>query len=348
MKVDFLLIGQGLAGSILAYRLIKKGKKVRVFDTPKKNLSSRVAAGLYNPITGRKMLKTWRADDLFPEIEQFYSELETETKTSFLERTAIYRPFLTIEEQNEWMGKSAELNFQPYVEKVLKKSLNSSINDPFGGILLKNCGWLDTKKFLDAMSCWLGDQLIQDEFEESNLQRIEDGWKYENFESSALIYCNGIGAMNSSFFSYLPFAPSKGEILEVRQGYDPNLIINRGVFRVGLGEGKFRVGSTYTHHDLEKGPTEKSKNELIRRLGDLMNEPLVEIIGHKHGIRPATRDRKPFLGKHPKEEGVYSFNGFGAKGVSLIPYFSKIMIDYIIENKRLDKEIDIERYFNYI
>ncbi len=348
MKIDFLLVGQGLAGSILAYRLIKKGKSVRVFDTPQKNLSSRVAAGLYNPITGRKMLKTWRADDLFPEIEKFYSEIENETQSSFIESTPIYRPFLTIEEQNEWMGKSAEPNFKPYVDRVLKSSMDPAVNDPFGGILLKNCGWLATDKFLDAMVDWLGESLIQERFDETLLVKGENEWLYGNDEFSSIIFCNGLGAMNSKFFGFLPFAPSKGEILEVNQEYDPDIIINRGVFRVSLGKGRFRVGSTYTKHDLDQGITEKSKIELIRRLADLMNEPLVEIISHKYGIRPATRDRKPFLGKHPHEEGVYSFNGFGAKGVSLIPFFSKIMVDFITENRPLDREIDIERYFNYI
>jgi glycine/D-amino acid oxidase-like deaminating enzyme len=74
----------------------------------------------------------------------------------------------------------------------------------------------------------------------------------------------------------------------------------------------------------------------------------VEVIQHKYGIRPATTDRKPFLGKHPEHQSVYIFNGFGAKGVSLIPYFGQMMSDYIIESKPLFKEVDISRYFKYI
>ena len=76
MEIDFLLIGQGLAGSALGYRLKKAGFKIKLLDQPDLNQSTKIAAGLYNPVTGRKMVKTWNADQLFPEIEPFYQELE--------------------------------------------------------------------------------------------------------------------------------------------------------------------------------------------------------------------------------------------------------------------------------
>jgi len=121
MEVDFLLIGQGLAGTVLSYRLLKIGKKVAVIDLPSANQSSRIAAGLYNPITGKKMVKTWNADLLFPEIEPLYSELEVLLGTTFLYKKNIYRPFLNIEEQNEWMGKTGDPGFEPYIEKIFSK-----------------------------------------------------------------------------------------------------------------------------------------------------------------------------------------------------------------------------------
>jgi glycine/D-amino acid oxidase-like deaminating enzyme len=154
--------------------------------------------------------------------------------------------------------------------------------------------------------------------------------------------------MKSSFFGFLPFAPVKGEILELKQAFCPDYIVNRGVFRVHLGNGIHRVGSTYSKHDLDKGATETAKKEILERLKGLVDLPVEEIISHKTGIRPATRDRKPFLGKHPKAESVYIFDGFGAKGVSLVPFFSKIMSDYLLGNASIAKEVDIARYFNYI
>ena len=135
-KVDFIIVGQGLAGSILTYVLLKNGKTVHVFDDNKKHSSSRVAAGLYNPITGRKMVKTWNAERLFPLIEPFYRDIELTLRRRFLHPVKIYRPFLSIAEQNEWQAKSADPSFAPYIETIYLNSRFNGVNDPFGGISL--------------------------------------------------------------------------------------------------------------------------------------------------------------------------------------------------------------------
>ncbi len=348
MEIDFLLIGQGLAGTVLGYRLKQQGSKILIIDQPNENNSSRVAAGLYNPVTGRKMVKTWKADQLFPEIVELYQELEELTGCKFLRKQNIYRPFLTIEEQNEWMGHSADPAFEPYLEKIYQTSQSDSMHDRYGGVMLKNCGWLDINPMLDSMKEYFQVEIIEEAFDEDLLVKTGDHWKYKSIQAKSIVYCNGLGALKSRFFGDLPFAPVKGEILELRQAFSPDYIVNRGVFRVNLQQDIFRVGSTYSHSDLDTGPTESAKIELLSRLEDLISEPVRELVSHKFGIRPATRDRKPFLGKHPKEQSVYMFNGFGAKGVSLIPYFSKKMIGLLLENKPLEKEVDIARYFNYI
>ncbi len=348
MEIDFLLIGQGIAGTALGYRLKQAGKIIRIIDQPSGNQSSRVAAGLFNPVTGRKMVKTWNADLLFPEIKPFYNGLESLTGETFLHDEPIYRPFLSIEEQNEWMGNSAEEGFRMYLNEIFTESQSENLCDSFGGVLLKQSGWLDINTFLDSMQKYFSKELIQEYFSEDKLNREDEYWTYKGIRAKSLIFCNGLGAMNSSFFEFLPFAPVKGEILELKQAFCPDYIVNRGVFRVHLGEGIHRVGSTYSKHDLEEGPTEAAKKEILERLKSLIDLPVDEIIAHKTGIRPATKDRKPFLGKHPNAENVYIFDGFGAKGVSLVPYFSKMMCEYLLGNASITKEVDIARYFNYI
>ncbi len=348
MDIDFLLIGRGLAGTAMGYRLKQAGKSIRIIDQPEANNSSRVAAGLFNPVTGRKMVKTWKADLLFPEIKPFYRKLEQLTNGEFLTEKTIYRPFLTIEEQNEWMGHSADPGFEAYLERIYSESQSDFIKDPFGGVMLRNSGWLHINNLLDAMTSYFKEELILEKFEEHLLYKEAGFWHYKHLRAKSVVYCNGLGAMESRFFSFLPFAPVKGEILEVKQEFTPDYVVNRGVFRIHLKESVHRVGATYTKHDLDQGPTEEAKKEILERLTDLVQLPVEEIISHKTGIRPATRDRKPFLGKHPTEEGVYIFNGFGAKGVSLIPYFSGQMLGFLLNKNAIDKEVDIARYFNYI
>lgn len=346
MKIDFLLIGQGLAGSALSYRLIKEGCKVMVMDLPHENKSSRIAAGLYNPITGKKMVKTWKGDQLFPVIEPFYEALEKELSVKFLYKKSIYRPFLSIEEQNEWMGYSGEESFRGYFKQIYQNPLFAEVVNPFGGILLSMSGYLDIPVYLDAYRDYLIklDAYREEKFEESRLEFLSEGIVYQDIHAQAVIYCNGLGAMESKLFPNAPFAPVKGEILDVQQDFVPDEIINRGVFRIPLPNGHLRVGSTYTWHDLDIGPTERAKEEIFEKLDKLIISNEKVLIQHRTGIRPATKDRKPFLGKHPEHSGVYMFNGFGAKGVSLTPYFSLVMTDLLLRGKNPEKEVNISRW----
>src|SRR5690606_29825074 len=257
MDVDFLLVGQGIAGTALAHRLTVAGKKVAVIDQAKKNNSSRVAAGLFNPITGRQMVKTWMADQLFPEIEHFYTELEEFVGAEFFHTKPIYRPFASIEEQNEWMGKSGDSEYLAYLHRVKQSSLYAALNDPHGGLLLRQSGYVNLNSLLDAYASLLQRQgLFRDEaFDENDLSLDDGKIVYRDITAGHLVFTNGLGALHSRFFNWLPLKPNKGEILLIKQDFCPEEIINRGIFRISLPDNSARVGSTYSNSELSPGPT---------------------------------------------------------------------------------------------
>lgn len=64
-EFDYLIVGQGIAGTLLTHFLLKKNKKFLVADLYNPNSASSVAAGLFNPVTGRRLVKTWKADSIF-------------------------------------------------------------------------------------------------------------------------------------------------------------------------------------------------------------------------------------------------------------------------------------------
>ncbi len=100
---DYLIVGQGIAGTSLAWHLHNSGKKVLLVNDSSLPSSSKVAAGIFNPLTGKKLVKTWLADDLFPYAQKFYSELEEKLDTKILHQASIFRPFRSIEEQNSYL-----------------------------------------------------------------------------------------------------------------------------------------------------------------------------------------------------------------------------------------------------
>jgi glycine/D-amino acid oxidase-like deaminating enzyme len=340
MVIQFLLVGQGLAGSLLGYELLRRGYSIRIVDPVVEDTSSNVAAGLYNPITGREMKKTWMADVLFAGLEGFYLNLERKLGARFIQTTPIYRPFRDMAEQNDWQTKSSESMYQPFVRTILSSSLGiQHLHDPFGGLVLRPSGAVDTGELVRALRGYFVERGV---FIQSNYPD-EDPHHYEGMAFERVIFCNGVYARESPFWRAIPFRPVRGEVMDVRLELPGDYIYNRGVFLLPR-EGFFKLGSTYMHHPLTFEPQPKGLDELHRRLAGLYTGP-VEMLSARAGVRPATYDRRPFIGWHPENKAVGIFNGFGAKGVSLVPYFSNLFVDQIEAKANIHPEADVRRVF---
>jgi glycine/D-amino acid oxidase-like deaminating enzyme len=145
----------------------------------------------------------------------------------------------------------------------------------------------------------------------------------------------------------MPTAPVKGEILHIKteKSLPEEVIFNRGVFLVKNPQhAYYRVGATYEWKNLNYEPTEKARMQLADKLDDLLHVKY-EIIDQVAGIRPASKDRRPLIGKHPELKNVFIFNGLGTKGVSLAPFFANEFVESIINLKKLNNEVNINRYY---
>ena len=337
MKKDFLVIGQGLAGSLLGWELMNRGYTLEVWDKNTPKTSSKKAAGLYNPITGRKLVKTWLADELFSGIELFYTNLEQVFHSRFLNSLPIYRPFHSFEEQNDWLAKYMDGSFLPYISEITDTLDLPNLNDPFGGLHLKTCGYLDLPKMLTAFRALFQEKgVLHDKVVDSSTADLT-----AHFEK--IIYCDGSNFVENQLWKDLPFKPVRGEIIDVHCDLPTDQIYNRGVFIIPK-EGAFRVGSTYDHDNLSFDPQPSGIEQLKRRLTKLYSGNF-ELIRANAGVRPATHDRKPYIGWHPKNKVIGIFNGFGTKGVSLVPYFSKLFVDSIEGKAEIHPDTNVSRVY---
>ena len=348
MKIDYLIVGQGIAGSVLSFSLMRAGCKVMVLGKQGLTVSSEVAAGLYNPVTGRKMVKTWNADAIFKSMEPVYRQMEQLSGAAFLHEVPIYRPFVDRAEQNDWYGRQAEPAYAPFLEDVFDKPARLPyVKNPFGGVLLKQSGWLDIPEMLRAWRSYLHkeESFREEEFEEERLQIINDGVKYKDISAKKIVYCNGNQVLQSKYWGWVPMRPVKGEILLLKSPVELDWVINRGVFLLHLGEGNYKLGSTYDQRDSSLTPTQAAREEMLQKLENLLDMPF-EVKEQIAGIRPATKDRRPVVGSHPIHKPLLIFNGLGTKGVSLAPYCAEILLNNQLFNNELLFEINIERFFS--
>lgn len=343
---DYIIVGQGLAGSSLAVNLINAGKKIVVIDEPLKNNCSRVAAGLFNPVTGKNLVKTWLSNELFPYLQQFYNNVEELTGRNFFYPTPLYRPFISVEEQNEWMGKSADPEYKNIIERIYTAQEFDGVINPKGGLLLKHCGYINTNVFMEAVRAIIYEKgvFVDSFFDHAKLIIEQDCVRYEEFEASKIIFCEGANVRQNPWFKQLPVRSLKGEILVINCNWNEHVILNSGVYIVpGNQKNEFRVGSTYNLKDKTDGVTMSGKIELESKLTDLIDLPY-EITGQTWGVRPTTIDRRPILGQHPKFKQLLIFNGLGTKGVSLAPYFSHQLVQWLENAGSLSRDVDVTRF----
>ncbi len=293
------------------------------------------------------MTKTWMAESVFAELHQFYSWAEKKLNHRFFYPQSIYRPFLSAEEQNEWMGKTADQALRHYIQEIfLRSRYGHQVNDPFGGLLLKECGYLDVMAFLKAVKNKLlsSHAYVSGRFDEVKLRMELSGIRYDDFIAKKIIFCNGTAIKNSSFGSSVPVRPLKGETLVIETPENLELIYNRGVYMVPMREiNTYKVGATYDSKFLTADITSAGREELQNKLYELLNIRF-KIISQDWGFRPTTPDRKPILGMLPGNENVVIFNGLGTKGVSLAPYFSGHLLNWLLGEGEIQSEVNINRF----
>jgi glycine/D-amino acid oxidase-like deaminating enzyme len=344
-----MVVGQGIAGSLLAYKLIKADKKVLVLNDESLPTSSAAAGGIFNPITGKNLDKTWLADKIFPYLREFYTTLEQEFHSNFYHETNLYRPFANQQQQRHFMRLTDEYDLGKYIKIIQPNQYDyEQVSNELGGLYTLSAGWVNVPKMLDCFRYFFKqkESYQAEKVEFAQINMTENDIKYKNIQAKKIIFCEGFFSSQNPFFSWIPFNPAKGEtLLADVEGYKIKEIINQGFWIITLGENKCRFGSTYIWDNLDWQVTESGRELITSKMNKILSIPY-QITGQEAGIRPTTKDRRPFMGNHPRHFNVYIFNGLGTKGVSLAPYFAKEMLDFLETNKVLLPEANIERFYS--
>ena len=330
MAAEISIVGQGIAGTCLAWRLWDRGKSIQLVHRGDRRSTSLISAGLLTPVTGRGMNPSWRLGDFLPEARRFYRSVEMVLGEQFFYEIPIVRLFANAGESSKFDAKREELS--PWVEGILKKA-DCPYYAPHGGVIWKGGGRLDTQRFLEASKGY---------FREAGFFKVaEVDLDFADPDAEVTVLCAGASGLGSGPFRFLPERRAKGELLTVRiLGFPEERIVSRNGWLIPLGGGLFRAGSTYCWDDLSDTITAAGRAQIEELICSFTNLPY-EVVEHVAGVRPIVRQSRPVIGRHPEQENLAIFNGLGSKGVLYAPGVAERLASHLCEGTEIEEDLNV-------
>ncbi|WP_308219316.1 FAD-dependent oxidoreductase [Flavobacterium sp. NRK F10] len=344
--VDYLIVGSGLAGVCFAEFALQSGKTILVFENDSQP-SSMVAGGLYNPVVLKRFSEIWKAQEQLDIASVFYPRLEQKLGVTFDFPMPILRKFASVEEQNNWFVAADKPKLSAFLNPKVLHYDYDYCPAPYGFGEVLHSGYLDIQKMVLSYREYLKERefLVNDSFAYDSLEINNEFVSYKEHKAKHIVFAEGFGLHQNSYFNDLPLDGTKGELLHIKA---PELqlkeIIKSGVFILPVGNEIYKVGATYNWSDKTNLPTKEGKEELLEKLNELITCEY-EVVEHLAGVRPTVKDRRPLVGTHYQYNNVHLLNGLGTRGVMLGPFLAQSLLRHIEEGLPLDKEINIERYY---
>ena len=331
METDFIIVGQGICGTLLSWLLVNQGAGVVVIDEPTDQTSSKVASGLINPVTGMRVAKAWKIDELLPVALSLYRQMEQDFGISIIKQTLI-----TDIHQSAESATIFNSRVDQYPEFLSVGPGPSEWEGYFHGEHEAgniSPSWLvDIRSMLAEWRRRLGadNSIIEAKMDWNQFKVMADGVEYMGIKANKIIFCEGAQVLNNPYFCSLPFAVNKGELLLVDIPGLPSDRIWKHKLKIAPWESAlFWVGASFDWKFDTPLPTAAYRQKTEATLREILKVPFT-IADHWAALRPATVQHKPFAAVHPQYPALVLFNGMGAKGCSQAPYFAQQLVQQLV------------------
>lgn len=343
-SVDVLIVGQGLAGSALAWCLAERGASLLVLDRggvddQGRPSASRVAAGLMTPITGKRLTLAPEWNAMRQTAEAFYRRVEQVTGTAVFHARPALRLFASPDERGVFQQRCRDPSYAEQVRPLLANELPPEIDAEHGGFWMTHAARLDSLRFVNAIRDWL---VGRDAYRQAEVVPVEDlileasGVAAPRFgvRARVVVYCQGFSAMLTPASLREAIIPAHGDVLRVATSA-PSFVTHYGVWLAptfAAPADQHCIGSTYNHDRVDAQPDVGARRQLLDQLQGWFRSP-IEVLEHTAAIRPTTSDRKPIARIENEETSLAVFNGLGAKGALWAPSHAARLAAKLLDQK---------------
>jgi glycine/D-amino acid oxidase-like deaminating enzyme len=323
---DVLIAGQGLAGTLLAWALERAGISFAVADAGPARAATMAAAGIINPITGRRLVQSWRIDTLRPAAAAVFRELEAALGVPLWREMRVRRFFADAREREIFAVKQARGELAPYAGES---------DDT--GFWIHGAARVEMAALLTAARArWRAAGRLREAVTDLDAVASQYEW---------VIDCTGVAATEREEFRFLPWEFSKGEVLTIAvAGLASDEILNRRRWITPVGEGSAWVGATHEPGVRDSRPGEAARVALEENARELLGGRDFAVTGQRAGVRVNLPDKRPVAGCHPERARLGLINGLGSKGGLWAPFLARQWAEHLTAGRAFDAEIGVERF----
>ena len=344
---DVIIVGQGLAGTTLAWHLREAGKQVLVIDACEPVTSSKIAAGLITPITGRRLALSPRYDHFLAAARAFYTGVEKRTGQKFFHDRVALRLFRSEAERRNWPERSRRPDYKAHLLNPQPAPLlGPELAEAGAGGFAMHAAQLDVAAYLEASRAVLAWQPMVLDWRRDVTFGAE-GVAVGGLKARLVVSCEGHAAARNPFFSRVQFNAAKGDILTVRfHRRVPARSLHRGIWVAPTTQPDvFSVGATYDRARLDQEPDPCGRSEIERKLKSFLRVPYT-VLDHRAAVRPILSDGRVLVGLHPQQQRLGYFNGLASKGSLQAPYYARCLTDFLVRRIPLPEAMDIGKHLD--
>jgi glycine oxidase len=350
---DVAIIGAGIIGASIAYELASRGASVTVLDSRQAGQgATQAAAGMLVPyIEGfAKPILTMAARSLGM-YDEFVQRITADSGISVdyhrdgslqvitAEESA--EEFVTLEAAARAAGVRCTL-----VDALQVRDLEPLITpDVVAGMLIPDHGLVSPASLshaLTAAAVKRGAHFESYRQVEHVAAREGGGFSLETrgdvVQARRVIVAGGSwsGQLALDGISPLPVRPVRGQLVHLTSpGKSPHRVIwGAGCYIAPSSAGSLSVGATMEEAGFDERATVAGVRDLLDAATELM--PALwqaTFAGARVGLRPATPDELPIMGRSHKRPGLFYATGHFRNGILLAPLTGRVIADLVLDNR---------------
>lgn len=330
MKTDaeFLIVGQGIAGILVAVELLQRGKTFLLMDDDAADSASQSAGALLNPVNLNRAHTFSHQTEEWREAREVYRELETLLGIQILYDLALY--FIP------GTGTQGEFEKIPFVKRpgagdIFK--ISSAVNDAEKMLMIANVHRIN---FSALKTVWKNYFLERGIYHSSSFSYHDCIFeqhliRYHDLSVQKIIFAEGARGVANPIFKNLPFIKNEGNFLHLKiRGLPANIGFHFDKEKlIPMGDDHFWFGSNYVWNTNSTEPDHSWREKSVQILKTRLKVPF-EVISHRVALRPTTEGQQPIMIRSQDHPQLFMFNGLGTRGFSTGPALAKRFCDRLL------------------